>query len=119
MVVTTYGEEQLAIRLGSNTPFVQYVALGSGSGLTNATNVRLVAETDRNAFTSTDFTTAQQFTFDADYNSVEMSGTLLKEFGVFPSGPATTGSLWQREGLSSVTFDGSNELKIEITWEIF
>lgn len=117
MVVTTYGKESAAIRLGSDIPFVKYIAIGSGSGAVAVGNNTLVAETDRNVFTSTSFATARKFNFVADFNSIEISGTNLREFGVVASGAAGTGSVWQREGFANIAFDGTNELKVDITWE--
>jgi len=119
MVITTIGKEYTAIRLGSDIPFVEYINIGSGSGTATISQKTLIAETDRNLFTSTDFSSSKKFTIDADFNSVEMSGTILREFGVVHSGAGVTGSIWQRESFASITFDGTNELKIAITWEIF
>ena len=119
MTITDVGREFVAIRLGSNILFPAYLALGSGSGAVTAANVILVAETDRNAFTSTSFATSKKFNFMADFSSTELSGLNLREFGVTHSGAAATGSMWQREGFTAVAFDGTNELKVDITWEIF
>jgi len=75
------------------------------------------------AFTgSPDFTTIRKVTFTGDYNSVQMSGVQLAEFGLFSSGdggnPFGVGSAWFREGFSPLTFDGTNELQITTTLEV-
>ena len=121
MVFTQYGKQAAAWAIGSNLTnnFIQYVAIGSGSGTVAVTNVTLVAETDRNAITgSPDFDTARKVEFQADFNSVELSGTVLFEFGLLTSGPSLIGSVWQREGFGSIVFDGTNELQILSTIEI-
>ena len=46
-----------------------------------------------------------------------MSGTALTEFGMFPSGTTSTGSLWNREGFAGVNFDGTTELQVQITYK--
>ena len=117
MVFTDYGRETTIIRLGSDLGSPSFLAIGSGSGAVAVTNTGLVAHTDRNTFSTSDFTVAKKWTFTADFNSVEMSGTLLREFGVFAE--SSGGKLWQREGFASITFDGTNELQVEITWEVF
>ena len=44
----------------------------------------------------------------------------LREFGMTISGTGLTGSIWSRTGLAdAITFDGTNELRIEETWEVF
>ena len=121
MVYTNYGKQAAAWAIGSNLTnnFIQYVAIGSGSGTVAVTNVTLVAETDRNVITgSPDFDTARKVEFQADFNSVELSGTVLFEFGLLTSGPSLVGSVWQREGFGSIVFDGTNELQILSTIEI-
>lgn len=121
MVVTNYAKERVALSIGSDLSnnHISAVAVGSGSGAALPTNTTLVAETHRNLLTgSPDFTTTRKVTFTADFNSVELSGLSLSEFGFFQSGAAATGSVWWREGIGSVVFDGSNELQIEGTIEV-
>jgi len=121
MVVTTYGKAQAALRLGSNIQTIGWVAVGSGSGAVGTGNINLVAEIDRNAFTSDgiDYSSARKIAFASRFTSVEMSGTQLREFGAFSTGTANTGSLWNREGFAAVNFDGTNELEVEISYEVY
>ena len=121
MTFTNAGAQFLAFRLGSSLPdlFVGAIAIGSGSGTATVSDVTLVAEELRTIITgSPSFTEARKTQFQGDFNSVEMSGLTLSEFGLFTSGPALTGSTWQREAFGSVTFDGTNELQITITLEV-
>lgn len=119
MVITNDGKEFIAIRAGSNISAPSHVAIGTGSSTKNASTHVLTTEADRNAFTSTDYSTAKKLTYIANFNSVEMSGLGLKEFGVFSDGTASTGSTWSVEGFQNVVFDGTNELEVEVSWEIF
>ncbi len=121
MVFTDIGKSGTALLIGSlsnNRP--QFMAIGSGSGAIAVTDVTLVAESGpRKGPTSVDMTTIKKATFTVDYNSVDMSGLKLTEFGMFQSSAADVGSCWNREGFSSVTFDGTNELQVQLTYEVF
>jgi len=125
MVFTNYGKQAIAWAIGSdlNTAtfdnFIGYVNIGSGSGTVLNTNVTLVEERDRNPITgSPNFDTVRKVQFQGDFNSVEMSGIDLTEFGLIGSGTGITGSVWQREAFGSIVFDGTNELQILSTIEI-
>ncbi|KKK90221.1 hypothetical protein LCGC14_2725260 [marine sediment metagenome] len=122
MVFTNPGKEFVALGLGSDVGlFVAFVGIGSGSGTVLSTQSTLLAERDRNALTgSPNFDTAQKVTFQADFNTVEMSGTTLTEFGISETGSATNfpGSMWQIERFGSIVFDGTNELQIVTTIDV-
>lgn len=66
---------------------------------------------------SPDFATARKVTFQGDYNSVQMSGVQLAEFGLFQSGASNIGSTWFRASFNPLTFDGTNELVLSTTLE--
>lgn len=120
MVFVTTGLSGVQLAIGSiseNRP--QYMAIGSGSGAVAISNVDLIYETDRRVPTSTDLTTVNKILYIADWNSVEMSGTNLKEFAMFTSATDNIGSCWNREGFQGVNFDGTNELQIQLTFEVF
>lgn len=121
MVMTQSAAQFLAWRLGSSLENlrIQTIGLGTGSGTEDVTNVTLVNETNRSMITgSPDFTNSRKVSFQADFNSVTMSGTNLTEFGLFASGASNIGSVQQREYFSSVNFDGTNELQIYSTIEL-
>ncbi len=119
MTVMNYSRNQISLFLGgSNADYPNYFIIGSGSGATSPTDPSLVAPIDTQLFTDTTFPTQQKVKWQGDWNSVEMSGTLLKEFGV-KVGSQLTGSVWSRTGIPTLTFDGTNELRIESTWEIY
>jgi len=117
--MSDFGKQQIAIRIGSNIATPAAIAIGNGSGTELAARVALIAEQDRSAFSSTDFDTANRAIFTSSFNSVEMSGIQLTEFGIFNTASATTGSLWQLEAFDAITFDGTNELEIEAQWEVY
>ena len=91
------------------------IEIGSGSGAKIAGTSGLVAPLLFSAFTSTDTSTSRYVTFSSDFSSVSMSGITLREFGVKASG----GTMWSAEGFPPVTFDGSIELQVQVTWECF
>lgn len=109
----------LKLIIGSDTIYPQYFLLGTGSSTLSASNTELVDAQDRQLFTETTYPTSQKVKWQGDWNAVEISGLTLQEFGVIPSGTGVTGSIWSRVVVPSVTFDGSNELRIEETMEIF
>jgi len=121
MVFTTIGQSGVILAIGSlssNRP--QYIAIGSGSGATISSNVKLVYEVDRKILTSGSIDTVNnEIEYVADWNSVQMSGISLKEFGMFTESAANTGSCWSRDGFSAVDFDGSNELQIQLTYQMY
>ena len=122
MVFTNSGKQFVAWSLGSDVgKYVNYIGIGDGSGTALVSDVSLVNEINRTEITgSPSFTQARKVTFQADFNSVQMSGLNLTEFGLFDTGSSTgfTGSLWQREGFAAESFDGTNELQIISTIEV-
>jgi len=122
MVFTNAGKQFVAWGLGSNVGlYMGHIGIGSGSGTASGSDVTLLNEINRTSITgSPDFTTTRKATFQADYNSVQMSGIHLTEFGLFNvvSGTGFTGSTWQRESFGSIVFDGTNELQILSTMEV-
>lgn len=119
-MINNFAKAQTALMIGGSTISTpSYFAIGSGSGVVNATITTLYHEYDRQLVTSRDMSTNQKVTFTGDWNSVEVSGLTLTEFGVIPSGGALTGSLWSVAGLPGITFDGTQELRIEEVHEVY
>ena len=124
MVFTTYGRERIAIGLGSDLSnnYVSYYGVGSGSGAELVSNVILQNEFSRFLITgSPDFSQSRKVIFTGDLNSITGSGLILKEFALFASGPALTGSTWMRNTINnggSVVFDGALEAQFQSTIEI-
>lgn len=122
MVFTNSGKELVTFGLGSNVGlYIAAMGIGSGSGTLVATESTLLANRERNVFTgSPNFDTAQKVTFQADFNTIEMSGTTLTEFGLSETGSQTgfPGSMWQIERFGSKVFDGTNELQVVTTLHV-
>lgn len=121
MPITNWGAQAITYNIGSNLDnnYIQYCAIGSGSGTFAATQTTLLNERDRNPITgSPDFTTTRKVAFQFDFNSVEMSGTRLFEFGFLGSHTGSTGSMWHIERIGSIIFDGTNELQVLNTIEV-
>lgn len=121
MAFTNTGAEFVALRLGSSLPdrFITSIGIGSGSGTSNITDVTLIAETQRSLITgSPNFTEVRKVQFQADFNTVEMSGTFFREFGIFTESGTGVGSLWQKESFPEIEFDGTNELQVLTTLQV-
>ena len=123
MTMTNYSAQALTWALGSNLPnnYIQYFAVGSGSGTAVVTNTTLAGETgSRVLITGSPEQKSAALTplTQGDFNTIQMSGIQLTEFGLFASGASQTGSVWQREAFSSITFDGTNELQVITTLEV-
>ena len=116
--MTNVGKSGLALLLGPSGSRPLAIAIGDGSGIVNEFNTDLINETDRASFSSTDITTSRETTFISDFNSLEMSGTTLKEFGVYSSVASGVGLCWSREGFTGVEFDGTNEVQIQVIYKI-
>ena len=116
MPITEVGQSGVCILLAGGASYPGYMAIGSGSGITtNATG--LYAEISRKIFTDTDTSTLRKITWVGDWNSFEMSGLELTEFGILTGSPGS--EMWHYENLGNpITFDGTNELRIEIIWEV-
>ena len=119
-MILDLGKQQVALILGGSTTIVPtYFIIGTGSSTVASGNTSLVTATDRQAITGSDVSTLFKVAYTGDWNSIEMSGTQLTEFGMVPSGGGLTGSIWSRSVIPSITFDGTNELRIQETWEVF
>jgi len=119
MVVTNLARNKIALFLGgSTTDYPGYFVIGSGSGASSATDTSLVYAVDGQAFTSANGSTSQKITWQGDWSNNEMSGIQLREFGIKVEA-GTTGSVWSKASFPALTFDGTNELRIEETIEIY
>ncbi len=124
MVILNWGKTRTALFLaGSHADIPTYGMLGSGSGTVAITQTTLISGTDRQAITVANGSTTFKVRYTMDWNSVEMSGVPIKtlwEWGMITSGTGLTGSMWSRTAMpSAITFDGTTELRIEETWEVY
>lgn len=121
MVVTNNALQKIVYGLGSDisSDYISYFAVGSGTTAASSTDTTLEHEWTRFEQTgSPNFDTARKVTFTGDINTVNASGLILSEFGLLASGPSFLGSIWTHDVVGSVTFDGTNELKIEVALEV-
>lgn len=120
MVVTNFAKNQLSLIIGgSYIGSVAQMLIGTGSSTVSTSDTSLVTAADRQNATSITFPSTRKVSWQFDWNSLEMSGLTLQEFGLITSGGALTGSIWTRDVIPGLEFDGTNELRIEITNEVF
>lgn len=116
MVITNNGLDAIAALIGNSGTTPGFIAIGSGDTAASTTDTTLEFETDRNTVTSTDLTIPQNVTWIADYSSTEISGLTLTEFGLFNAGAG--GTLFNREVVGSIVFEGDRELQVQTTFRI-
>lgn len=120
MVITNYTKSRIALFLGGSfAGSIAQMIIGTGSSTVSASNTVLVTPSDRQLVTEITYPATQKVNWQFDWNSIEMSGLQLKEFGLIASGGALTGSIWSRDIIPNLTFDGTNELRIEYLTEVF
>lgn len=116
MVFTNVGKSGTALLWSVSGTRPTGISLGTGSSEKTVNSSGLVTDAGLfKTFTTTDITTLNEVLFTSDWNSVELSGTALTEFEVAVSG----GAAWSIEGIPAVTFDGTNELQVQVRWQIF
>ncbi len=112
------GKSGLALLLSLSGVRPQYMAIGSGSGAFNSSQTGLVYDlNNRMAFTNTDISVVKDVTFTGDWGATTMSGLPLREFAVTTG--SSGGTIWSRDAFPAVTFDGSNELQIQVTFRVY
>ena len=118
-MIVNYGKRQTALLLGGSVVEIpkQFV-LGYGSGATYSTTNALINGSYIQNLTSTDTTSIYKIKFQGDWNSSQISGLNLTEFAI-TSGTSVTGSIWSRSSMPAIQFDGTNELQVQETWEVF
>lgn len=121
MGVNNYGREQIALLIGGSGLTPEWCAIGSGSGTFMNTVGSLYAEvlSERRTFTTRDLGTAKQVSLRFDFGANTMSGTFLREFGVGTGSTVGVQDLYSDTHFAAVEFDGTNELQIEIVYEVF
>ena len=115
MGITTVGMNVIAANMaGSSLP--THIAIGLGSAAYASGNTTLTSEIDRNQINTYDLGTSKQVTMIANWSPSEISGVILKEFGVMTTGSA----MLNREPLNgSMVFTGEQELQIQQTFKFF
>ena len=121
MTVITDGLNSIAFLFGGSGHVISYTAIGTGSETITDGMTTLTTEVDRNQLVqptndATQLLTVENNTVTAisNFTSVEMSGISLSEFGTFNND--TTGNMFNKEVIGSVTFDGDIELQTHNTF---
>lgn len=100
----------------TGSALITYIGIGTGSTTFASGNTTLSNETDRNIVNAYDLSTSSQVTMTSNFVPLEMSGTILKEFGTFTTGS----SMPSRDVLAgSLLFDGEQELQIQSTFKFY
>ena len=110
-MITDIGLNQTANNMVGQQTYPTHIAIGTGSETLNSGLTALTAETDRNLIGEYS-AIGNEANYIADFSALEISGTVLTEFGLFNSTSGAT--MFQIEAISGVTFDGSRELQIQI-----
>jgi len=117
-MITNYAANRITLFIGgSKTEIPNKFFIGKGSGADLVTQSKLISGADVQSLTEISYPSSAKISFQADWNSVEMSGIQLREFGL-GSGTVSTGSIWSRTALPALNFDGTNELRIVENWEV-
>lgn len=121
MVITNFAKSGLALLMAGSADKPRFLAIGSGSGAELIQLGSLIAEVfgARRDFTTREIDIPNRVTWLYDFSSVTMSGLTLTEFGIGAGSTVGVQDLWNREGFTGIEFDGSNELQVEIQFEIF
>ena len=92
------------------------IAIGTSGLAFDSGQSTLGIESDRNLIVDSDLTVTNQVTLISNFSAVEVSGTVLREFGTFTSG----GEMLDRQVLTgSLVFDGEQELQVQETFTFF
>lgn len=124
MAIMNFAKNRIALILGGSiwnagsNQYPTYMMIGTGSATVDVTSPILTTANDRQLNTSVSYPSSQKIKFQGDWNSVELSGLTISEFGMTGSGTGTTGSMWSKAVFGGVNFDGTNELRVLETWEI-
>lgn len=120
MVFTNYSKNRLTLALGGSfIGSVGQMLISTGSSTILSGNTTLTNTVDRQTATSIIYPTSNTITWQFDWASPEVLGYGLKEFGLITSGGGLTGSVWSIDVIPNIDFDGTNELRIEYTGEVF
>ena len=121
MVTTDTGKSGLGLLMaGTSVLYPRYCGIGSGSGTALVTDTALSSEPgSRVDYSSRDVSVQKEVSWTFDFSSTRMSGLSFTEFGIFDTQVRASGTMFNREGFGPVTFDGGNELQIQVTYRVF
>jgi len=119
MAITTVGLNTIRSLMGSPQPTIPtHMAIGSGTNSFAVGDTQLEGENERNPLTSYDLATSKIVTYIADWSSTEVSGLTVGEFGLVNTDTVDTGSIFNREVITPLTFEGDRELQIQVSFRV-
>jgi len=121
MGMTNISKYGTALLWAGSAPIPHFCAVGTGSAVFDVTVGSLVTEvfSTRKNYTQIDSTIPSQVEWTFDYNSIEISGNTISEFGVASGSIIDIQDLWNRENFNGIEFDGTNELQIIVKYKTF
>jgi hypothetical protein len=120
MGATTVGKSGTALIAFTGSGTVpQWLAIGTGSSSFAIGDTALVTENQKKIYTSRQPSTSRKVNWTFDFDSLAMSGITLTELGLFNNSAATSGNMFNRESIVGVVFDGTNELTVDLEYEIY
>jgi hypothetical protein len=114
MVATNVGASGAILLWSVSGTRPNFIQLGTGSQTMSAGVTNLVTGSIGTSPTVS-VANLRKIDYTADYSSVHMSGIQLTEFGLKVSG----GNVWTYQYFPAITFDGTNELRVELQVEMF
>ena len=119
-MMTNYGKSGLALALAGSMTLPTMGDVGTGSAAIAVTRSGLATPAATTYFTTRDIGTQKQVTYTFDYSSITLSGLLVKEFGIRTSGGGLgSGTFFNIDNSTAVQYDGTNELQLQVTFQVF
>ena len=122
MVATEVGKSGLILAFSGTMQIPDQIYIGDGSLAVSVDLTGLANVYEGNPITDRSFPANKQITLEANFGAAQLSGNTLGEFGAVTSG-ATLASgltLWNYENVQpNLSFDGTVETQIQITFETF
>ena len=120
MVFTNIGKSGLALSFAGSMTLPTMCDVGVGSQEVTANKSGLDDGQVTSVFTTRDISTQREVTYTIDFSSITMSGLLFSEFGLRTSGGGLgSGDFFNVDNTTPTQYDGTNELQIQLTYEVF
>jgi hypothetical protein len=119
-MITNIGRSGLALAFCGSMTIPTMMDIGTGSAAMSVTRSGLVTPAATAFYTTRDMSTSTEANWTYDFSSVTMSGLAFKEFGLRTSGGGLgSGNFFNVDNVTSLTYDGTNELQIQLTYKIY
>lgn len=91
------------------------IEIGTGSSTKTVATTGLTTPYLFRVFDSIDTSLPQNVVYTANFSSTQISGITMQEIAVRKSG----GTVWSADGFAGITFDGTTELQMIVSWGVF